>query len=146
MRLVVVAALVLLGCKSGTRTTDTNSRSLKSRELKIAFLKDYMASPTEVQDAEFHIVVHDNSGGLLAGPSDSDFKAAVKVKPDKVPKWAEGCEAARLEVRPSWVDPLLSGKDGWDVRGQPDTYRCGREERVIHVHEGVIFRRLTTEG
>ena len=66
--------------------------------------------------------------------------------PGRVVTRTEGDCLARLEVRPSWVDPLLSGKDGWDVRGQPDTYRCGREERVIHVHEGVIFRRLVTGG
>ena len=71
--------LLLLGCKSGTRTTDTKSRSIKSKELKLAFLKDYMGSPTPPQDVEFHIVVHDNSGGMLAGPSDSDFQVAVKI-------------------------------------------------------------------
>lgn len=136
--------LLLLGCKSGTRTTDTRSVAMKSKELKLAFLKDYLGSPTEVQDAEFHILVHDNSGALLSGPSDSDFKAAVKVKADHVPKWADGCTAARLDVRPPWVEPLLKGKTGWDVGSQPDTYRCGREERVIHVREGVIFRRITT--
>ena len=138
--------LLLLDCKSGTRTTDTKSRSIKSKDLKLAFLKDYMGSPTPLQDAEFHIVVHDNSGGMLAGPSDSDFQVAVKIKPDQVPKWTEGCEATRLDVRPAWVDPILSGKDGWNVSAQPDTYKCGREERVIHVHEGVIFRRIVTEG
>ena len=146
MRWAVVALLLLQGCKSGSRTTDTYSRKIKSKELKLAFLKDYLGSPTEPQDVEFHVVVHDNSGGLLAGPSDSDIQAAVKVKPDHVAKWAEGCTGARLEVRPAWVDGLISGKDGWDVSSQPDTYRCGREERVIHVHEGVIFRHLTTEG
>lgn len=137
-------ALVLLGCKGGSRSTDTKSKSIKSRELRLAFLKDYMASPTAVQDAEFHLIVHDNSG-MFSGPSDSDLMAVVKVKPDHVSKWADGCTAARLDVRPAWADALVSGKDGWEVSGQPDTYRCGREERVIHVHEGVIFRHFTTE-
>ena len=104
-----------------------------------------MACPSEVLDTEFHLVLHDNSGGLLSGPSDADFKVAVKVKPDHVVKWAEHCTAARLDVRPAWVDPMLKGKSGWDVSSQPDTYRCGREERVIHVKEGVIFRRLVTD-
>jgi hypothetical protein len=143
---VLVALLLGMGCKSGTRTTDTRSSSITSKELKLAFLKDYMGSPTAVEDVEFHIVVHDNSGGMLSGPSDSDLRAAVRVKPDHVAKWAESCEAARLEVRPSWVDPMLKGKTGWEVKSQPDTYRCGREERVIHVREGVIFRRIATEG
>ena len=138
--------LLLLGCKSGTRTTDTRSAGIKSKELKLAFIKDYLGSPTEVLDVEFHVVVHDNSGSLLSGPSDEDLKVAVKVKADHVSKWAAGCEAARLEVRPAWVEPMLKGKTGWEVSSQPDTYRCGREERVIHVREGVIFRRVVIEG
>lgn len=142
MRWWLVGLVLVLGCKSGTRTTDTKSRKIASRDLRIASLKDYMGSPTALLDTEFHIVIHDNSGGMLSGPSDADFKAAVRVKPDHVAKWAESCTAARLDVRPEWVDPMLSGKDGWDVSSQPDTYRCGREERVIHVREGVIFRRI----
>jgi len=141
----MVLALVA-GCKSGTRTTDTRSSSISSKQLKKAFFKDYLGSPTELVDVEFHIIVHDNSGGLLSGPSDSDIRAAVKVKEDHLSKWAEGCTAARLEARPPWADALVSGRDGWDVSSVPDTYRCGREERVIHVHEGIIFRRLSTEG
>lgn len=145
MRAWVLVCVALLGCKSGSGTTNTKSRKIASKELRIAFLKDFMAYPSEVQDAEFHIIAQDNSGGLLGGPSDADFKAAVKVKPDDVVKWAQGCTAARLEVRPAWADTMLSGKDGWDVASQPDTYRCGREERVIHVREGVILRHYTTE-
>ena len=137
--------LVLLGCKSDSRTTDTKSAGIKSRELRIAFLKDYFASPTEPLDAEFHLVFQDNSGGMIPGPSDSDFQVAVRVPPDAVAQWAMGCEAARLDVRPAWVGPMLKGKKGWEVKSQPDTYRCGREERVIHVREGVIFRSYRTE-
>lgn len=145
MRWLLVLVLAVAGCKSGTRTTDTRSSSISSKPLKMAFFKDYLGSPTEPLDVEFHVLVHDNSGGLLSGTSDSDIRAAVKVKEDHVSKWAEGCTAARLEARPSWADALVSGRDGWDVSSVPDTYRCGREERVIHVHEGIIFRRVTTE-
>ncbi len=137
--------LALCACKSSSRSTDTKSASMKSRELKLAFLKDYMACPSEVLDTEFDLVLHDNSGSLLSGPSDADFKAAVKVKPDHVVKWAEHCVAARLDVRPAWVGPLVDKRPGWDVSGQPDTYKCGQEERIIHVKEGVIFRRLVTD-
>lgn len=140
-----LVGLLLVGCKSATRTTDKRSSEIKSKELKLAFVKDYFASPTSVQDVEFHIVVHDNSGGLLLGPSDSDLKAAVKVTPDQVARWAAGCTAARLEARPEWIEPLIRGKRGWEVSSQPDTYRCGPEERVIHVREGVIFRRITSQ-
>jgi hypothetical protein len=136
----------LLGCKSENKSIDTRSSGIKSRELRIAFLKDYLSSPTEPLDVEFHLVLHDNSGGLISGPNDFDFRVAVKVTADAVARWAMGCEAARLDVRPEWVEAMLKGKKGWEVSSQPDTYRCGREQRVIHVHEGVIFRHVVSEG
>ena len=142
------ALLLLLGaaCKtSGTRTTDTRSSALKSKALKLAFLKDYLGSPTEPQDVEFHVVFQDHSGALFPTADEYELQAGVKVPPDQVPRWAMGCTAARLEVRPAWVGPLLEGKTGFEVKSQPDTFRCGREERVIHVHEGVILRQLKSE-
>ena len=143
MALLVLAA----ACKSnGTRTTDTRSTNIKSKELKLAFLKDYMSGPTVPLDAEFHILFHDNSGSLLSGGSDYDFQAVIRVTPDQTFKWADGCTRYRLEAFPPWAEPLLRGKDGWEINSQPDTFRCGQEERVIHVKEGVIFRRLRSEG
>lgn len=136
-----------VGCKtSSSRTTDTYSESISSRALKVRFLKDYLGGPTEPEDVEFHIVFHDNAGGCVPGSDDYDLQVVEKVRPDEVAKWADGCVRTRLEARPSWVAPMLTGKKGWEVKEQPDTFRCGREERVIHVHEGVIYRRLNTMG
>ena len=143
----LLALLVWVGCRtSSTRTTDTRSSSIDSKALKLAFLRDYLGGPSEPDDAEFHLVFHDNSDGCVPGSDAYDMKVVLKVKPDQVPKWAEGCERYRLEAWPPWAEPLLRGKKGWEVSAQPDTFRCGREERVIHVHEGVIFRRINTRG
>lgn len=147
--------LLLSGCEGGarttetraheTRTTDTRSATMASAEQRISFLNGYVASPSPPLDVEFHVVFHDNSGGLLAGPSDMDITAAVRVKPGDAPTWALGCTRAPLDVPPDWVEPLLEGKSGWEVDSQPDTLRCGLERRVIHVREGIIFRRIATE-
>ena len=144
-RAALLALLLWVGCKtSSDRTTDTFSASIASKELKVHFLRDYLGGPSEPEDLEFHIVFRDNSDGCVPGSDDYDLQVVERVKPDLVPRWADGCVRTRLEARPPWVGPLVKGKNGWDVKEQPDSFRCGREERVIHVHEGIIYRRLTT--
>ena len=141
----LLALLLWVGCKtSSSRTTDTFSASIISKELKLRFLRDYLGGPSEPQDVEFHIVFRDNSDGCVPGSDDYDVQVVERVKPDEVSLWADGCVRSRLEARPTWVGPLVKDKKGWAVKEQPDTFRCGHEERVIHVHEGVIYRRLTT--
>src|SRR5207302_748797 len=88
-RAALALCLLVAGCKEDRgRSTDTRSANIQSKELKLAFLKDYVGGPTPPLDAEFHLVFHDNSGGLLAGPSDYEYQLVIRVKPDDVFKWA----------------------------------------------------------
>lgn len=131
-------------CARGDRSTDTWSKDLAGPAHRLAFLKDYAQGPTEPLDAEFHLVFHDNSQGLLAGPSDYAFDVALKVRPDDVSRWAEGCTPARLDPKPAWAAALLADKAGWAVATLPDTLRCGSEERLLFVKEAIIFRHASS--
>ena len=148
MRRAVCAALAvaaLAECKSGTRSTDTRSSQLTDPKLKVKFLDEYAMGPTTPLQAEFHVVYHDNSGGLVPGSDDYEITAAIRVPPDAVPKWADGCERARLDARPQWAKDLVGDKKEWLATAAPDTFRCGHEERIIHVKDGIIFRRLSSQ-
>ena len=136
--------LLVLGCRGNGRSTDTRSSALTDPVLKVKFLDEYAQGPTMPLAAEFHIVYHDNSGGLLAGPDDYDIAAVIRVRVDDVPRWSTGCIGARLEARPKWASELVDGVPGWEVKTPPDIVRCGREVRIIHVKEGVIFRHIAT--
>jgi len=72
------------------RTTDIWSSSFENQEEKLTFLGEYLIMPSEIIDAEYHIVYHDNSGGLIPGPSDWDIIAALKVAPEDIPLWTDG--------------------------------------------------------
>ncbi len=145
MRWLVVAVLLLAGCKDPGRTTDTRSDRFKTAAERVAYVKSYAQGPTAPSDAEFHIVFHDNSTGLLNAPSDWDMKFALKVTPDQVELWARGCEHVAIDLRPEWISKLTRGKPQWNVTSAPDAVRCGtQDERLLHVREGVIFRHLKT--
>ena len=144
MRLAWVL-LLLTACKDNGRSTDTRSSTLENARLRVKFLDEYAMGPTTPLDAEFHLVYHDNSGGIIPGSDDYDIRAVVKVPPDAVSKWADGCQGARIEARPQWAKDLVGDRKEWQATAAPDTLRCGREERIIFVHDGIIFRHLVSQ-
>ncbi len=138
----LVVLLALAACHS--RSVDLSSKGVKEESLKVKLLDEYAMGPTTPLEAEFHIVYRDNSSGLVPGSDDYDITAAVKVPPEVVPRWADGCERARLEARPQWTKDLVGDAKEWRGSEAPDTFRCGHEERIVHVKEGIIFRHLVS--
>ena len=142
MRIVWVV-LALAACKSNGRSTDTRSDALPDEKSRVKFLDDYAMGPTAPEEARFHVVYHDNSGGLVPGGDDYQIAAAVKVPRDAVSKWADGCTPAPAQDL-DWVADLKLGSE-WRGSAKPDTYRCmAGEERLIFVKDGIIYRHLVS--
>jgi len=141
----VALAVLLVGCSKG-RSTDTRSSAFPTSTERVRFVKAYVLSPTDFEDAEFHIVLHDNSRGFIAGSDDYDMRIAVRVQPELVEKWTIGCSEAALSPRFAWAKEILGAREGWDVKSKPQTVVCARgEQRVLHVKEGIIFRQLSAD-
>jgi hypothetical protein len=138
--------LALLGflsaCDKG-RSTDTRSTQLASAKERTTFLCAYALCASAVSDARFHVVFHDNSRGLLAGPDDLDVRAVLRVAKDDLEKWSRGCQPAPVEARPSWFTEL-GLEPAFLPTSAPDGYRCGQELRAIHVKDGLVVRRITS--
>ncbi len=143
-RLALVAVLSLAGCNEKSRSTDTRSTTLKTARERTGFLCAYALCASPVKDSAFHVVFHDNSGGLLAGPDDSDIRAIVSVDKDDLEKWTRSCVPARVEARPEWLNEIAKGTTLVPTSA-PDGYRCGNELRAIHVKDGLVVRRISTE-
>ena len=132
--------LLVAACSEKTRTTDTKSATLKTPSERSAFLCAYALCPSRPNDAAFHVVFHDNSRGLIGGPSDGETIALVKIEPDQAELWTRGCDQQVLEVRPQWALPLFAERPEWAAKSPPDTYECGAHEtRLIHVKEGLVL-------
>ena len=147
--LVVTACQPLSnGPEEKSRTTDTYSRDLSSNATKIAFLQQYLATPSDVQATEFHIVFHDNSGGLVPGPSDWDIQAVIKVTPLDLPHWqadltplsAEGADLA-------WAYALLPTDPTWSITSEPQIFQGKESNHIVATFaaEGIVFVRLWTQ-
>jgi hypothetical protein len=125
--------------------TDTRSASLQGDPAKLDFLKKYLRLPTEVQATEFHIAYHDNSKGMVPGPSDYDLRVVVKVPPDKVSQWVAemGQPTAPFDV--AWAYELLPKEERWRIASPPTYYQRDRVQVVTFEPEGIVFKRVWSE-
>lgn len=75
---------VATGCQPGASkiqpslTTDTRSASLEDEASRAAFLARYIELPSELDARAFHVIYHDQSGGLVPGPSDYTISMALR--------------------------------------------------------------------
>lgn len=129
---VLLAGALLAGCEErAVQPAVADSASLSTAAERVTHLCDVTLCPTRPLDAAF----------LANGDGEGSLVAAVKVRPDDVAQWRRGCASARFDARPKWLLPLLAQR-GWTVTTAPDSWRCGPEERLLHVKESVVVRRV----
>ena len=138
------AIILTLPHPSPSLTTDTLSSTLSDDAAKVAFLGRYLKLASPVEAAEFHVIYHDNSGGMVPGPSEWDIQAVMKVAPADLPAWTSGMtptEAADL----SWGRSLLGPEPRWAVHSALRVYQRGRTIVAVFEPEGIVFKRAQAD-
>ncbi|MGV3623159.1 MAG: hypothetical protein ACO1OB_20230 [Archangium sp.] len=127
---VALLALCLAACTKDAASTETRSTKYATARDRITFLRDFAAFPSEPKDAAWHI--YETDEGTVV-------HAVVKIDPSDAHVWSMGCGNYVGDARPKWLPEVLAGT-GWNITSLPDTWRCGREKRGIHVKEGFVVR------
>lgn len=152
IRVILVLMLItlsLMGCSSlgqavPSKTTDTRSTSFATESEKIAFLKQYLTMPSAVKQTEFHVVYHDNSGGFVAGPSEWDIQAAIRIAPDDIVHWTDGMQLVESStVDLAWAHTLVQ-QGGWNVNSDPVVYERSGSMVAVYESDGVVAKRVWT--
>lgn len=124
-------------------STDTHSKQFATDTAKIQFLKRYLSFPTAVEAAEFHVVYHDNSGGMVPGPSDWDMQVVLKVAPQDLSAWTHNLKVTSEQQDLAWGYRLAQQR-GWKPQSKPKVYTGAGKIVAVFEKEGFIFKRLTT--
>jgi hypothetical protein len=108
---------------SPSRTTDTDSASIPSREERVAFVSRYVPTPAPILDASFHIVFHDNSQGL-PGPSDFSIAVALRVSPSDRARWLADSQsgAGRHKSDAPPKQPWRAIPSAWGISSAGEVY------------------------
>lgn len=137
-----VAAVVALGaCTRGPARVELHSREAATAAERVKRLCALVRCPSRPEDAAFHLRYEDPTRDLSLGPQRLSLAAVLRVPASELPRWSRDCRPARLEPRPSWATPFLEER-GWRTTEAPEMLRCDREERHLHVRDGLVLRRI----
>jgi hypothetical protein len=140
---VLVAVVLCLAACGRTAasdfSTDTQSSQLSTEAEQIAFLGKYVNLKSAVSQTEFHIIYHDNSGGLVPGPSDWDIQAIMLV--EDIALWTAG--KTQIDTADfTWADSLLT--EPLRPASQPTYYTNQTTTLAVFEPEQIIYLRSTT--
>jgi hypothetical protein len=124
-------------------SADTHSKPFATDTDKIQFLKRYLTLSTVVEAAEFHVVYHDNSRGVIPGPSDWDIQAVLKVAPQDLSAWTHNVKETSTKQDLAWGYSLAQQR-GWKLLSAPKVYTAAGKIVALFEKERIIFKRLTT--
>ncbi len=121
----------MTACADGA--LDVRSTAFATAKERSARLCEAVLCPSTPDDAAFHVTRE----ARIFGEAPLIVRAVVKVPAADVVRWARGCEPKGADARPPWLPALLEGT-GWAPMTAPDTVRCGREVRRVHVRDGLV--------
>lgn len=91
--LFIVTMMTILSCSSElSLTTNTHSSSFQKIEEKIDFLNKYINIESSYAELDYHIIYHDNSAGLVPGPSDWNIMIKATIKPLDIQNWVKDAQ------------------------------------------------------
>lgn len=116
-------------------TTHTRSDSLPTPEARVSFLGRYLRLRSSVRDAAFIIDYHDNSAGLLPGPSDWSVLAALRLPPGAMASWLESAQPCEQPADPAFNKIVPTT---WEVSSKPRCLMRDRSTLIVHAPEAVL--------
>ena len=102
--LCFLMAVLVAGCgPSGPPSTDITSEAFGSLAEKTSFLKQYVTFDRPYETVDFAIVYHNNSGGLIPGPSDWDIRIIAQVPQGSLSDWLPDAGAEKPHDDRIWL-------------------------------------------
>jgi hypothetical protein len=132
---------------------EINSSEIANKQQRIENLSKEIAVFSEILDAEYNLF---NSSGFGMnsdtglGPTDTDYKFAIKVKPGDVQKWKKRLIGTKGDINNEhWIQELIQArKQNWLTSATPVFYTQANEINatiVIYEKEGIIFKSIVQQ-
>lgn len=134
---LAVVLVTINGCgrkHEGPPSTKTDSSGFAGLQEKVDFLHQYVAFQRTYESLDFDITYHNNSGGLVPGPSDWDIRLVATVPADEFADWIPpGIEPTPQDCQ--WLETIPTDLD---LAGINEWYRDGkcvigfdRQQRIV---------------
>jgi hypothetical protein len=138
---VLLLTVFICGCaQSSNSMTDTTSDQLLTLKERIHFVEKYVVTGRTYSELSFHITYQDNSGGVVPGPSDSDYRLVATVPADELDLWIPAGAKPTSKPDLNW---LATVPDSNRAAGITEWYEKGTTVVGIDRKQNIVaYRRL----
>ncbi len=136
--------LLIAGCDSDSKTTNTKSSTFKAKKEKITFLEKYVTFKRNYEELDFYISYQDNSGGMLSAPSDWDIGLIAIVPQNEINLWFKGLNKidSLADQNKIWLQKLPGALDSSKIT---EWYEIGAHSfvGVDSINRIVVYKNST---
>ncbi len=134
--------LVATGACGPSRPPSRHTRSFEIKSLgeRVRFLEQYISFKRHYRALEFDIDYHDNSGGLVPGPSDWDIALVAVVPAQELSQWTK--DTTPVSLMPSMAPTFVNSKV--DVSGINEWYESKQKVVGIDRARSIVVYRIWT--
>lgn len=140
-RIMSFLLILLAGCGggSGPASTVTSSESIAALSDRIEFLHRYLTFRRNYRELDFHIVYHNNGGGMVPGPSDWDIRLVAVVPREELESWIPNGVQPVRSIQSDWLAEVPNAKR---ANGIAEWYVDGLKEVGIDRERSVVAYRI----
>ena len=135
---------------------EINSSEIPNKQERIENLSEEIVVFSKILDAEYDLFKSSGFGFtsdfILSqlGPTDTEYKFAVKVNPSDIKKWKKGLTETKGDINNErWIQELTQArKKNWLTSTKPIFYTRTNEINltiVIYEKEGIIFKSIVQQ-
>jgi hypothetical protein len=102
----VLIAAAFTGCSKGPAPVAETSAARPALADRVRFIENYVTFRRKYDKLEYGVMYQNNSGGMVAGPSDWDVRLIAVVPPKDVDGWIPAGVDKDEGAPPQWVRDL----------------------------------------
>lgn len=138
--LILLLSMCMVSCggQSGPPSTSQTSVALPQIRDRIEFIEEYVTFRRSYSQLEYDIVYHNNSGGMVPGPSEWDIKIRAIVPTEQITDWIPTDVLSSDEQSPQWLRQIPGTIP---VDGVTEWYREGRIEVGVDRTKSIVAYR-----
>jgi hypothetical protein len=152
-QLFIIFLLIFSSCKNQKlSSTKLDSDDYVTSKERVEILSKEITVFSKILDAEFELFNvngFSNQRTSVPGASSWDYKFAIIVNREDIPKWTEGMtETSMPDTDYDWTNEILKNKKNhWKLNSLPKYYLRKGENvlMIVYRNEGIIFKRVVQD-
>lgn len=129
--------------QSGPQSISETSAARPTLQDRINFIEQYVTFKRNYLKLEYEVQYHNNSGGIVPGPSDWDIRILAVVPPSEIAAWLPPNQSRISKQPPAWLTVM---PNTIPIAKVTEWYATGHTEVGVDRNTSTIAYRNSTFG